>query len=144
MTQEDKQLLLKDLYARVPYRPKVKVLHIWNEEKETEEDIVDTVYCVFPEGYINTGRLDSDIPLNDIVLYLRPLSSMTKEEYNSMSWEGCNHVINYSMKHGFQFVEITSFTIEIFDWLNEHYFDYRELIEKSLAIVAPEGMYKTE
>lgn len=81
MTQEEKQLLIKDLCARVPYRPKVKVLHVWNEEKEIEEDIVDTVYYVLPEGYINTETIDSDIPLNDnIILYLRPLSSMTEEE----------------------------------------------------------------
>ena len=76
--------------------------------------------------------------------YLRPMSSMTEEEYNSMSWEGCNHVINYSVKHGFQFVEITSFTIEILNWLNANHFDYRGLIEKGLGIEASEGMYKNE
>jgi len=30
------------------------------------------------------------------------------------------------------------------DWYNAHHFDYRGLIEKGLAIEAPEGMYKTE
>lgn len=30
------------------------------------------------------------------------------------------------------------------DWLNAHHFDYRGLIEKGLALEAPEGMYKTE
>ena len=29
----------------------------------------------------------------------------------------------------------------LIDWLNAHYFDYRNLIEKGLAIEAPEGMY---
>ena len=28
------------------------------------------------------------------------------------------------------------------DWLNEHHFDYRGLIEKGLALEAPEDMYK--
>ena len=28
-----------------------------------------------------------------------------------------------------------------YDWLNAHHFDYRGLIEKGLAIEAPEGMY---
>jgi hypothetical protein len=32
--------------------------------------------------------------------------------------------------------------IKYIDWLNEHYFDYRGLIERGLAIEAPEGMYK--
>jgi hypothetical protein len=27
------------------------------------------------------------------------------------------------------------------DWLNAHHFDYRGLIEKGLALEAPEGMY---
>jgi hypothetical protein len=33
---------------------------------------------------------------------------------------------------------------EVLDWLNEHHFDYRNLIEKGLALEAPEGMYRTE
>ena len=28
------------------------------------------------------------------------------------------------------------------DWLNAHHFDFRGLIEKGLALEAPEGMYK--
>jgi hypothetical protein len=31
---------------------------------------------------------------------------------------------------------------EHYDWLNAHHFDYRGLIEKGLALEAPEGMYK--
>jgi hypothetical protein len=27
------------------------------------------------------------------------------------------------------------------DWLNVHHFDYRNLIDKGLAIEAPDGMY---
>lgn len=134
MTQEEKQLLIKDLCARAPYRPKVKVLHVWNEEKETEEDIVDTVYCVLPEGYINTETIDSDIPLNDnIVLYLRPLSSMTREEHA--------YYVYYQsrLRDG-----ILGAVGEYLDWLNAHHFDYRGLIEKGLALEAQKDMYKTE
>ena len=32
-------------------------------------------------------------------------------------------------------------TLKSFDWLNAHHFDYRGLIEKGLALTAPEGMY---
>ena len=35
-------------------------------------------------------------------------------------------------------------TVECIDWLNKHHFDYRGLIEKGLALEAPEGIYKTE
>ena len=167
MTQEEKQLLIKDLCARVPYRPKVKVLHVWNEEKEIEEDIVDTVYYVLPEGYINTETIDSDIPLNDnIILYLRPMSSMTEEELKQLAvlkfqddeiWEISNlsvinnDFVNVKCKHKYQ--EDTEWTFQVnkreslkswqgIDWLNSHHFDYRGLIEKGLALEAPDGMYK--
>jgi hypothetical protein len=33
-------------------------------------------------------------------------------------------------------------SLEQMDWLNVHHFDYRGLIEKGLALEAPEGMYK--
>lgn len=132
MTQEEKLLLVKDLSARVLYGPKVKVLHVWNEEKEIEEDIVDTVYCVLPDGYINTETIDSDIPLNDnIILYLRPMSSMTAKE-----WDEFGDLYD-------PFREEQKF-YEIIDWFNEKHFDHRGLIEKGLALEAPEGMYKTE
>ena len=32
-------------------------------------------------------------------------------------------------------------TLESYDWLNKHHFDYRGLIEKGLALKAPKGMY---
>ena len=34
--------------------------------------------------------------------------------------------------------------LKVLDWLNEHHFDYRGLIEKGLALEAPKNMYKTE
>ena len=34
------------------------------------------------------------------------------------------------------------FCSDYVDWLNEHHFDYRGLIEKGLALEAPEDMYK--
>lgn len=138
MTQEEKQLVIKDLCARLPYSPKVKVLHVWNEEKEIEEDIVDTVYCVFPEGYINTGTIDSDIPLNDnIVLYLRPMSSMTDEE--DKEWQIYKNNIAESCD-----VRLEERISELHDWFNRHHFDYRGLIEKGLALEAPKDMYVHE
>ena len=126
MTQEEKQLLIIDLCGRLPYGVMVEI--VLNHEIF---DLSKYLHCL-------PAALENFKP------YLRPMSSMTEEEYNSMSWEGCNHVINYSVKHGFQFVEITSFTIEILNWLNANHFDYRGLIEKGLGIEASEGMYKNE
>lgn len=132
MTQEDKQLLLKDLCARVPYRPKVKVLHVWNEEKEIEEDIIDTVYCVFPEGYINTETIDSDIPLNDnIILYLRPMSDLAK-----LGWL---QLTEWEIQHPFTLFDSP---LNAIDYFLENHLDYRGLISIGLAIEASEDMYK--
>lgn len=127
MTQEEKQLLLIDLCARLLYKPKVKILSFWNENKEIEEDIIDTVYCVMPDGYINTETIDSDISLDNIKPYLRPISSMTKEETKEL-WE-------LLKKPGM------TTDVKRLDWLNSHHFDYRGLIEKELALKAPESMY---
>jgi hypothetical protein len=33
---------------------------------------------------------------------------------------------------------------KLIDWLNTHHFDYRGLIDKGLALEAPEGMYNTK
>ena len=130
MTQQDKDLLLRDLSARLPYKPKIKVLSLWNENKEVEKDIVDSIYCVMSDGYINTETIDSDISLDDIVLYLRPMSSMTddeRKEYNDI----VKNTIDFYVCPKSE--EICFFTIPI-DWLNSHHFDYRGLIEKGLAI----------
>ena len=148
MTQEDKELLIKDLCARSPYKPKIKVSSVWNENKEVEEDIVDSVYCVMPDGYINTETIDSDISLDDIVLYLRPMSSMTEEEKNELNKRFYNIGYFFTQEppydHGLmvQHSDIGSIIVsefsEVYDWLNAHHFDYRGLIEKGLAIEVTE------
>lgn len=140
MTQEEKNLLLRDLCGRLPYE--VVALKTYKEGSKTMEStsLIETDDIDMLLGTVE----DMEEAHYTIKPYLRPLSSMTEKEYNSMSWEGCNHVINYSVKHGFRFVEITSFTIEILNWLNANHFDYRGLIEKGLALEAPEDIYKTE
>ena len=65
--------------------------------------------------------------------YLRPMSSMTEEEKKEL-----NNVLE------FQYYSDDSCMCESTDWLNAHHFDYRGLIERGLALEAPEGMYKTE
>ena len=119
MTQEDKELLLKDLCARLPYG--VKCQHPYGIAELVNVDIDgDWVSLAFDTPDDNDYRLDKRIKP-----YLRPMSSMTEEE-----WKEYNQTIGKSF----------SFTDEV-DWLNAHHFDYRGLIEKGLALEAPEGMY---
>jgi hypothetical protein len=82
------------------------------------------------------GLIDS-CKLETVKPYLRPMSSMTeeeKEEYKTISIWG---EVRESKVH---YTDICP-TIEGYDWLNAHHFDYRNLIKKGLALQAPEGMY---
>ena len=115
MTQEDKDLLLKDLCARLPYGVKCKY---------NDGVIVNTLSVNFFweqiegwEKYVN-HTLKYDV--EDIKPYLFPLSSMTWEQE-------CQYreVIASSLNH-----------YEVYDWFNKNHFDYRGLIEKGLAIDA--------
>ena len=135
MTQEERELLLVDLCARLSYGVMIEVQHELG--KLTSIDIDDN-----DEVIIYSGDCDEDAKIEYCKPYLRPMSSMTEEEYKSVSWEGCSHTYNYSSKSGFRFVEIKTFTLNILNWLNTHHFDYRGLIPKGLATEAPEGMYK--
>ena len=119
MTQEEKQLLLIDLSARLSYGVKINVPHHYEDE-----DGIITLDAFWLHD-IQNGR-------KEIKPYLRPMSSMTEEErkyYNQLS---------------LLVADGESDAYEETDWLNAHHFDYRGLIEKGLALEAPEGMYKTE
>ena len=125
MTQEDKQLLLKDLCGRLPYGVKV----------------TNGIYTITLTPCSDTSII---IKNGHILPYLRPMSSMTEEEYESVSWEGCSYTYNYSSISGFRFVEIKTYTLNILNWLNAHHFDYRNLIPRGLALKASEDMYREE
>ena len=132
MTQEEKQILLKDLCARLPYGIKVKyaiptLLVCVRNDKDGIKVIAEGTYG---EHIYN---------IEDVKPYLRQMSSMTEEESNE-----------YRMFIDYSYNDFTSKSTpcvyvdkinEYLDWLNAHHFDYRGLIEKGLAIEAPEGMY---
>lgn len=113
MTQKDKELLLKDLCARIPYKVKAQYYDLENECETWDE-----VESVGSNGYVEIGQYS--IPVNGIKPYLFPFENMTEEqekEYLST----CNGYCTYY------------WTEETFDWLNKNHFDYRGLISKGLA-----------
>ena len=119
MTQEDKELLLKDLCARLPH--KIKFLReSWNYESDQELSVIESLEDIDKDGYINNTKV---YKVEDIKPYLFPLSSMTEEE--KLMYEG--------LMIG---TDNISYMLDVIDWLNSHYFDYRGLIEKGLAIDA--------
>ena len=118
MTQEDKELLLKDLCARLPYN--VKCYNSKYRSDLAEEIICITVNYNHPCIQLGTYLYK----LEQVKPYLFPLLSMTdeqEEEYNDLN--SC---------------ELGCFphTEKALDYLLKNHFDYRDLIEKGLAIDA--------
>ena len=129
MTQEDKELLRKDLCARLPYG--IKALYYGAEEEcETWEEI-EGITC---DGYVDIGQYS--LPTESVKPYLFPLPSMTdeqKKEYYNLCFEEEREEREYG-----EWITRVYYhnTIESIDWLNKNHFDYRDLIEKGLAIDA--------
>lgn len=118
MTQEDKELLLKDLCARLPYEV------ICQMEDKLIINVSPFYDYTLSERHIDLFRNNKDFYIKP---YLRPMSSMTEKEKNEFEeiLEGYDE--GNSPFDGFSFGSDT-------DWLNAHHFDYRGLIEKGLAI----------
>ena len=121
MTKEDKELLLKDLSARLPYGVKAHIDTLPN----TPHTLDEFVLWVF-------RTKDDEV----VKPYLRPMSSMTEEERQECrAYLKKEQIVNVSFYYA---------NYESYDWLNAHHFDYRGLIPMGIAIEAPEGMYNKE
>ena len=113
MTKKDKELLLKDLCARLLYN--VKVLY---NNKVFNVDYISAIYeeikLDIPDNYT--------IDISEVKPYLFPLLSMTEEQKSQYNFYLTRIVFAYDAS--------------LIDWLNKNYFDYRGLIKKGLAIDA--------
>lgn len=130
MTNEEKDLLLKDLCARLPYGVKIRVAYPFLEEKDMHPE---DLYGLELRKQVVA---ETSIRIEEIKPYLRPMLSMTAEEEKEF----------LSLKCGLDVPDLSDvmnlvFNTDSIDWLNEHHFDYHGLIGKGLALEAPEGMY---
>ena len=130
MTKEEKDLLFKDLCARLPYHIKVKV---WLKDGTTEEGPLDLQH--------NYGDVLRDAfyynKIVDIKPYLRSMSSMTEEECKELGeLPATINNISETFPNTPYYIEVAK--VEQIDWLNVHHFDYRGLIPKGLAIAVTE------
>ena len=132
VTQEEKDLVLHDLCARLPYGVKGSV------ENHTGTFVVKTVFNKgeYIDGYFEEFNISRGYHVEEFKPYLRQMSSMTAEEEQE-----------YRSLCAMQFDEFADATttvyyfdtIESFDWLNKNMFDFRGLIPAGAAIEVTEN-----
>lgn len=147
MTTEERQLLLKDLCARLPYGVKMGVPSA-------------IAPIVLDEFVLNVAQRRNE----EFKPYLRPMSSMTEEEREDLliTLLGKDDTKYFQIlpdgsieNTDAEYQDLSHFNIHwmnfngvntsaYIDWLNAHHFDYRGLIEKGLALEAPTDMYKNK
>ena len=137
MTQEEKQLLLKDLCGRLPYGVKVEAVPY------VDPQILCSIDPIRKEFRLDFGEYRNIFATNwvgeeySIVKpYLRPMSSMTEDE--KLDYIALGDIKRYTNP---QYAYLIS---EQLDYLNAHHFDYRGLIPMGLALEATPGMYDKE
>lgn len=146
MTKEEKELLLKDLCARLPYGVYVSVHDTFKYSTVPYETVYLTasdISSLIDSISLNERYSNKDKRFNRIIKErkdflefkprLFPMSSMTEEqkkEYDLL----CDRVTTYHYENG-NIVEDTELrdNWKSIDYLNANHFDYRGLIEKGLA-----------
>ena len=117
MTQGEKDILLKDLCARLPYGVKVQT-GPRRDETDYSKVIYDNVETL---DFIMMSIMFED-NIEEYKPYLFPLSSMTEEQ----------KIEEYKLMNS----NLYTSTVELPDFYDKNHFDYRGLIPMGLAIDA--------
>ena len=123
MTQEEKQVLLKDLCARLPYGVIVQY--------KGHNSIV--------KNKLLTGS-DLDCNMEYYKPYLRPMSSMTEEEKRHISKMTLLRTYDNGVVYDIPYDVYTPYYVmeDCLNYLRSIHIDYSGLIEKELAIEVTE------
>ena len=144
MTQEDIQILLQDLGARLLYG--VKVLNT----AEGVNNICELDSIMTSRKHKNEIFVSLTLP-NDSVMtgiemvkpYLRQISSMTEEEKRELQQISGEYISNWFTADSSLLkwkLDAKTSSIRV-TFYNSHHLDWNGLIEKNLALEAPENMY---
>lgn len=123
-------MLIQDLCARLPYNCMVSIAEGGIDGIQWA-DVTLNSYLLY--------QIEEEDAWEYVKPYLRPMSSMTKEEqqeYNDLYYQVPIQVSGINAYRDRKMVE----TLHI-DWLSKNMFDYRELISKGLALKADDNMY---
>ena len=154
-------MLIKDLSAKLTYGVKIviqdtfKYSIVLREYHVLDVSNFSDIFCFNYKKFDKRMKKAMRERPNDIVIkpYLFPMSSMTEEQAKELSIlygikdilsiKITDEYIDFEADDGFGSVETRTIwydemisSIEIFDWLNKNHFDYRGLIDKSLALDA--------
>ena len=138
MTEEQKQLLIKDLCGRLPSG--VNILHV-------KDGIIGVLSAIniYVEGREQKLKCstpffgEDNVPIEEFKPYLYPLSSMTEEqrsEYKNLLRPSVYKSLEEEEDVGFPtLISANPSAVEV-DYFNKHHLDFRGLIEQGLAIDA--------
>ena len=137
MTQEEKELLLKDLSSRLPYGVKCQ----WGTYYEGT--LIDVCKCKTEHGFVYWDcyfeECGDDVPIEIVKPYLRTISSITEEErveigkaiqkdriepYGEIKSSGSDNLLLCTIRQAHNLMV----------WLLKNHFDFNGLIERGLAI----------
>ena len=124
MTPEDKELLVKDLCARLPYGVKISIPDLWTQKREIE--ILDEIF----KGDDGLYRVNSKGQcIEHIKPYLIPISNMNEVQKNIYSI----YINELKQSNGIYFEKAFN---SLQFWLYANHFDVNNLIPMGLAINA--------
>ena len=126
MTQKDKEVLLKDLYARLPYGIKAEIKYYDGAWELLAIYTNGTTYATRDVGYPIETCFEECKP------YLFPMSSMTDKQKKELE----DTLIKMNLKALSDELNSEDIAAYEIDFYNKNHFDYRDLIEKGLALDA--------
>ena len=143
MKQQDKELLLKDLCARLPYGVKIVIQDTFKYSIVSREyHVLDVsnfsdIFCFNYKKFDKRMKKAMRERPNDIVIkpYLFPMSSMTEEQKEELD-NIFNQEDDICEKIKTDNFEFSFYNKSIFDFLNKYHLDWRGLIPKGLALDA--------
>lgn len=119
----DKDLLLEDLFQRLPYGVKVTTTN-----PAVKIGVISGI-SIKNKISVETKNADIVFDCTEVKPYLRPMPSMTEEEYEEL-----RKIDRYYGIAPLSEINDWEPGYKSIDWLNAHHFDYRGLIKKGLAI----------